>query len=181
MNNDMPNPDKKTKKTQHNMLLANGITQAEFKSSSDLKSLDSFLENEKQTNASEPWSKLDKTAKLKKILVYADTYKIEQNLTSEQYIKLVAFFKDCLDKKKLQRVKDVLYDKETGCIKNIPALSFVKGASHFTLKNTDKRVSTIKSLTPKKNNTVKNHVSKEKSDSDDEEAPTIDIVVNANI
>lgn len=169
MNNNMSNieKDKKEKKTQHNMLLANGIIQTDSKSSSsDLKSLDSFLENEKQTNACEPWSKLDKTAKLKKILVYAELYKTEQNLTSDEYDKLVIFFKDCLDKKKLQRVKDVVYDKESGNIKNIPALLFLKTTSHFTLKNIDKRISTVKSLTPKKNNTIKNNMKKD--DSDDE-------------
>ena len=60
------------------------------------------------------------------------------------------FFKDCLDKKKLQRVKDVIYDKDTGEIKEVPALHFNKPTIHFTLKNIDKRVSTTRSLAPKK-------------------------------
>ena len=154
----------KNGKKKHNMLLANGIvTQANNKSATDLKILDAFLENEKQIKTEEPWSKLDKTDKLKKLVIYAETYKQENNLTVEEYAKLTVFFKDCLDRKKLQRVKDVLYDKETGKIKSIPALTFAKANNHFTLKNMDKRVSTIKSLTPKKNNTLKN-----KEDSDDE-------------
>jgi hypothetical protein len=60
----------------------------------------------------------------------------------------------------------VVYDKEFGTIKNIPALLFLKTTSHFTLKNIDKRISTVKSLTPKKNNTIKNNMKKD--DSDDE-------------
>ena len=62
----------------------------------------------------------------------------------------MVFFRDCLDKKKLQRVKDVSYNKETGEIKDIPALYFNKPTKHFTLKNVDKRVSTLRGLTPKK-------------------------------
>jgi hypothetical protein len=148
--------DTKKKKKQHNMLLANGITHANNNSSTDLKMLDAFLENEKQIKKEEPWSKLDKTDKLKKLITYADKYKTDNNLTEEEHNKLLVFFKDCLDRKKLQRVKDVSYDKETGKIKDIPALTFAKLNTHFTLKNIDKRVSTIKSLTPKKNNTLKN-------------------------
>ena len=64
--------------------------------------------------------------------------------------------KDCLDKKKIYRVKDVLYDKETGLIKEIPALTFIKSTKHFTLKNLDKRVTTQKSLPPKKSGTIRN-------------------------
>ena len=70
---------------------------------------------------------------------------------------MVTFLKDCLDRKKLQRVKDVIYDKTTGQIKDIPALSYTKSNKHFTLKNLEKRVSTLKSLAPKKTQgTIKN-------------------------
>ena len=70
---------------------------------------------------------------------------------------LISFFKDCLDRKKFQRVKDVIYDKTTGLIKEIPALSYIKTTKHFTLKNIDKRVSTQKSLPTKKlQGTIKN-------------------------
>ena len=51
--------------------------------------------------------------------------------------------------------KDVLYDKETGLIKDIPALFFNKTTKHFTLKNIDKRVTTQKSL-PLKKGTIRN-------------------------
>ena len=71
----------------------------------------------------------------------------------------MTFLKDCLDKKKLQRVKDVIYDKTTGMVKEIPALHYVKSSKHFTLKNIDKRVSTLKSLAPKKvNKSIKNKI-----------------------
>ena len=67
---------------------------------------------------------------------------------------LVNFLKDSLDKKKLLRVKDVIYDKDAGLIKDIPALVYTRDKKHFTLKNIDKRVSTLKSLAVKKNTTA---------------------------
>jgi len=72
--------------------------------------------------------------------------------------------------KKLNRVKDVNYDKETGIIKDIPPLCYIKQTQHFTLKNIDKRVSTLKSLAPKKlQGTHKNKVlTKKYVDSDEE-------------
>ena len=132
-----------------------------------MSSLDKFLENEKNNNANEPWSKLDKTVKTKKLLAFAEKYRTDQILSDGEYSKLVAFFKDCLDKKKLQRVKDVVYDKDTGEIKEVPALHFNKPTIHFTLKNMDKRVSTTRSLAPKKKGTAKNVVNAE-DDSDTE-------------
>jgi hypothetical protein len=131
------------------MLLSGNIIK-ESKSVNDMVNIEKFLEEEKNNNKSEPWSKLDKTVKIKKLLEYAETYKTEKNLSEEEYTSLVVFLKDCLNRKKLIRVKDVIYDKGVGTIKDIPALVFNKPNKHFTLKNIDKRVSTLKSLPPKK-------------------------------
>uniref|UniRef100_A0A6C0I7J1 Uncharacterized protein n=1 Tax=viral metagenome TaxID=1070528 RepID=A0A6C0I7J1_9ZZZZ len=151
---------------KYKSMLINGSSWNEPKSASNLTNLDKFLENEKISNSNEPWSKLDKTAKTRKLLSFAEKYKTEQNLSDAEYSKLVAFFKECLDKKKLQRVKDVVYDKETGEIKELPALHFNKPTIHFTLKNIDKRVSTIKSLAPKKKSGTAKNTSVNDSDSD---------------
>lgn len=131
-----------------------------------LDNLDKFLENEKTNNANEPWSKLDKTAKLKKLICYANSYKETNNLDENEYNGLIDFFKACLNKKKLHRVKDVIYDKDNGEIKEIPALLYNKGSHHFTLKNLDKRASTSKSLAPKKVNSTLKNVNNNVSDSD---------------
>jgi hypothetical protein len=138
----------------------------------NLSNLDKFLEDEKVTNSNEPWSKLDKTCKIKKLLMFADTYKETKQLSEEEYSHLIAFFKDCLDKKKLQRVKDVIYDKNTGLVKDIPALFYNKQNNHFTLKNIDKRVSTIKSLAPKKINSTFKNINPKENNSDNEEEIT---------
>lgn len=155
------------KTLKYKSMILNGVPWPETKSSSDLANLDKFLENEKITNSNEPWSKLDKTAKIKKLTIFANNYRILNNLNDNEYEQLLLFFRDCLDKKKLQRVKDVNYNKETGEIKDIPALCYNKPSHHFTLKNIDKRVSTLKGLTPKKKQgTVKNLKNKDDSESD---------------
>ena len=155
------------KTLKYKSIVLNGIPWPESKSSSDLANLDKFLENEKITNSNEPWSKLDKTAKSKKLILFADNYKTSNNLSDIEYEQLILFFKDCLDKNKLKRVKDVNYNKETGEIKYIPALYYNKPSNHFTLKNLDKRVSTLKGIAPKKKQgTAKNIKNKDDSESD---------------
>ena len=52
------------KNIKYKTMLATGITWPERKSSSNLCVLDKFLENEKNSNSSEPWCKLDKTTKI---------------------------------------------------------------------------------------------------------------------
>ena len=156
------------KTLKYKSMILNGVPWPETKSSTNLANLDKFLENEKITNSNEPWSKLDKTAKLRKLLVFAESYKELHNLTVEDYEHLIAFFKDCLDKKRLQRVKDVNYNKETGEIKDIPALFFNKPSNHFTLKNLDKRVSTLRGLTPKKKQGTIKNVKTNDSDSEND-------------
>ena len=80
-------------------------------------------------------------------------YKLFTNI---EYDLLIAFFKDCLDKKKLQRVKDVTYDKATKEIKDIPPLTYNEETKTFSLKIDKNRIHTLKSLPPSKNATMKN-------------------------
>jgi len=157
-------------KTSTKMTKLHGVilTETKTNSSTNLESLDKFLEKEKIFNSNEPWSKLDKTTKFKKLVTYVEEYSLQNKLTEKEKTKLISFLKDSLDRKKLQRVKDVVYDKVSGIVKDIPALHYNKPTNHFTLKNIDKtRVSTLKSLPPKKSGTAKNIT--ENSDDDDED------------
>jgi len=117
----------------------------------NIDNLDKFLENERTSNENDSWSNLDKTAKIRKLNAFSLEYAKQHELNEAQTEELCKFLKDALDHKKIQRVKDVMYDKTTGLIKSIPALAFNKPTNHFTLRNVDKRVSTLKSLPPKKN------------------------------
>lgn len=157
------------KNIKYKSMLMNGNALQESKHSNNLSNLEKFLEDDKNNSQNEPWSKLDKTAKTRKLLAFADVYSKEKNFTEEETQLLNAFLRDCLDRKKLQRVKDVDYDKTTGEVKMVSALSYNKNTKHFTLKNIDKRISTLKSLPPKKaRGTIKNTVPTENSDSDAE-------------
>lgn len=150
------------KNIQFKTMLMTGVQLTQTKSSQNLNNLDKFLEDEKNSNENEPWCKLNKTIKIKKLIEYVEVYKNENNLNEDESEILIKFFRDCLDRKKLQRIKDVIYDKENGIIKEIPALLYVKSNKHFTLKNIEKRISTIKSLPPKKSHshgTIKNKIS----------------------
>lgn len=159
------------KNIKYKTMLLNGVQIPETKSSNDMTNLDKFLENDKNNNVNEPWCKLNKTIKMKKLQEYVSIYKENNNLSDDEGHLLITFLKDCIDRKKLQRVKDVIYDKENGRIKDIPALHYMKANKHFTLKNLDKRVSTLKSLAPKKTaqGTIRKKDIVKTNDSDSEE------------
>jgi len=158
------------KNIKYKTMLLNGNPLQETKSSNDLSNLEKFLENEKNNNNNEPWCKLNKTVKTKKLIDFVDVYKKDKKLNEEETKLLVAFLKDCIDRKKLQRVKDVSYDKSNGTIKEIPALTYIKNTKHFTLKNIDKRVSTLKSLSVKKAVTIRNKINDSKQNDNDSES-----------
>lgn len=127
--------------------LLTGSSMTETVASTNLDALEEYLEAETVTNSAEPWCKLNKTIKLKKLIDYANTtYRQMHHLTEVEVDQLVQFFRECLDKKKLVKVKDVLYNKEEGYIVDIPCLTYIKPKKHYTLKKMDKRASTLKSL-----------------------------------
>uniref|UniRef100_A0A6C0D6A5 Uncharacterized protein n=1 Tax=viral metagenome TaxID=1070528 RepID=A0A6C0D6A5_9ZZZZ len=115
------------------------------------QNIDSILENEKQKNKSDSWNKLDKTVKIQKLHAFAEKHGRDNGYPAKEVKNLKVFFVDCLNKAKLQKTKDVVYEKDSGEITAIPALFFNSITHNFTLKIMDsKRVSTLKSLTPKR-------------------------------
>jgi hypothetical protein len=130
------------------------------KSINDMNILEKYLNDTTETNKTERWNKLDKTIKMKKIMDFIDGYSEENNYSESEKLSLIVYLKDCLDKKKLMRVKDVVYDNNTDTLMSIPGLQYNKTSKKHTIKNTDgKRVSVLKSLpqrkTLKKDNTTK--------------------------
>lgn len=111
--------------------------------------IDQLLETEKQQNKADAWNKLDKTVKIQKLHIFAEKYGKDNTLPVKDVKTLKHFFSESLEKSKLQKTKDVVYDKEKGVVQSIPALFFNLTNRAFTLKQMDaKRVSTLKSLTP---------------------------------
>jgi len=118
---------------------------------STFSAIDKMLENEKIQNKKDAWNKIDKTVKIQKLHEFAEKYGKEHSIPIKDIKMLKSFFRECLDKNKLQKTKDIIYDKEKGVITSIPSLFFNNVNRSFTLKMIDtKRVSTIKSLTPKR-------------------------------
>ena len=110
-----------------------------------------FLDNEKIQNRKDTWNKLDRTTKLQKLHRFAETYGKEKALPMKEIKILKQFFKTSIEKRKLQKTKEVIYDKEGGIIKSIPGLMYNNTSNQYTLRNMDKKVSTLKSLTPTAN------------------------------
>ena len=79
----------------------------------------------------------------------------------------------CLERKKLQRIKDVVYDIETGTIKNIPGLTFNEKNRKFVLRKIDKKGSTLRNLAPKNSSRskTKKKTDKKKSDKKKKRSP----------
>jgi hypothetical protein len=114
-----------------------------------LNTVDKLLESEVQRNKAETWNKLDNTMKLQLLHQFADKYTSEQSLNPSMTVALKQFFANCLEKNKLQKSKDVVYNKTTQTITSVPALYLNTTNQNFTLRIMDaKRVSTLKSLTP---------------------------------
>ena len=113
--------------------------------------IDNLLEKEKQHNKSEPWNKLDRTVKIQKLHQFAEKYGKDHGMPVKEIKSLKMFFNTCLDNNKLQKAKDVVFEKDSRDIISIPALFFNNVTHNFTLRIVDtKRVSTLKSLTPKR-------------------------------
>ena len=114
--------------------------------------MERILEKEKHTSSSkinETWNKINKQNKIELLTAYARKYTKEHRLNNEDYENLKSFFVNSLNKNKLLKNKDVLYNKDKNEITNIPALTMGSSSHKFTLKCCDvKHVSTLKSLTP---------------------------------
>ena len=154
-----------TTEIKYKNLLSNSSENLYLSSEMSSVNIDLLLEREKQNNKKEGWNKLDKTIKIQKLHGFAERYGRENSLSTKEIKSLKLFFNECLEKNKLQKTKDINYDKETHEIISMPVLFFNTINRNFTLKNLDaKRVSTLKSLTPKR-------ITEKNNDDDDAEEP----------
>lgn len=122
---------------------------------SDITQINEMLENEKLNNKNESWNKLDKTMKIQKLHSFAERYGKENSLPIKSVKSLKLFFIVSLENKKLLKSKEVIYDKDKHEIISIPLLT-MNSNKNFTLRQCEKRPSTIKSLTPKRSSNKSN-------------------------
>ena len=140
-----------------NMLL-NGVKKSDNKNKEQIgtiENMEDFLEKEKMYESKLPWGKLNKTKKYQKISEYIDDFSKRNPISEKNKTELLSSVKIALNRKKLQRIKDVIYNKEIGVIKNIPAFDYNKESGTLTLKTSEKKQSTLKSLAPKKSDLKK--------------------------
>jgi hypothetical protein len=149
------NDCKELKTIKYKTMLLSGSSEINPNVKDNSSNIDMILEKECNYNKSEPWSKLDKTVKMNKLNDYVNSLGKEHKLTVAEMKNTKKDLHAALDKKQLQRVKDINYDRENGIINNIPNLHFNKTTRKFTMKRSDKQISTLKSLGPKKNTLIK--------------------------
>jgi len=130
---------------------ANSVSDGDKVENLTEKDLDNFLEKEKTNYSNEPWNKLNKTDKIKKLYMFAATYVTDNSIVDEK-TTMEKFLKLSLENKKISKVKDLKYDKLTGQILEINGLNYDSVTKKFIILRTgDNHVSTSKQLgTPKK-------------------------------
>jgi|TARA_Y100000389_G_scaffold42190_1_gene36888 hypothetical protein len=145
------------------MLLSPENVEVDYKTKQNLINLDDLIKQDKLHTDNLPWSKLNKTMKLGKLNEFVEKYSKTHDMNCNEKNDLIKLLHDSLNKKLLQKAKDISYDKNDGTIKNIPNLVFNKNSRKHTLKNNEKKTSALKSLAPKNRpKTVKNKSDKKK-------------------
>ncbi len=143
------------KNIKYKTMLLNGNAVSDNTTYANVDNIDQIIQKDNNVNNENiPWNKLDKTTKINKLNLFVDKYCKDNKIASEK-TALKKYLKECLEKKQLSRVKDVVYDKSKAMITSIPNLVFNKKSTKFTMKKSDKRLTTSKALAPKKPRKVK--------------------------
>ena len=153
------------KNIKYQTMLLNNNTKI-YETTPNTSNIERFLEKEQEMNINKPWTKLDNGTKLKKINQYILEFSKEKKYTPEKTSVLKRYLLSCLERKKLQKTKDVIYCIKTNKILSIPALSYNDSSRKFTLRKAEKKIS--KSSQPK-NKTTKIRRKKTKIDNNNKE------------
>lgn len=135
------------KNIQYKTMLLNGnVSDIAPQNNNDTDAVDNFLEKERITNKKLAWARLERTQKLNKIYEFIDRYSEKNNISNKEKGDLKLYLSNALDRKKLQKVSEIKYNKETSIVEDIPILVFNSISRKFTLKRNEKRSSTLNSL-----------------------------------
>ena len=113
------------------------------------KSLDDI--DSMEEHAMLPWNKLEKTFKANKLNEFVTAVAEKHRFSNDTSNALKTVLKEKLNRKQLQKRKEVVYDQVAGEITDIPCLIFSENA--FSFKQSD-TVSPLTSLAPK-NKTIR--------------------------
>jgi len=107
------------------------------------------LETEKTSKSSTTWNKLPKSDKAMLLNTYVSTVlSTEHELTDAETVATKQYLRSSIDRKKLQKNKDVVF--ANGSLTCVNGLIFNKQTRKFTLKESEKKQSTLKNLAPTK-------------------------------
>jgi hypothetical protein len=131
--------------------------------------MDKLLASEKERNIKDQWRKLDKETKFAKIDAFIDAVLVcKQNRVAPEHADtLRAFLYDCIDKKKLNRSKELVYSKKLGAVTSIPALVLSARADAAFECSLRPAVTTVSATALRRRNTTKNKQT-QAGDADDE-------------
>ena len=105
-----------------------------------------FLSMDMEKNKKGVWSKLSKTEKVKKIKNYIKTTLLkEHDLTDSEVLNATKFFSLLMDRKKLSKNNELIYNQEGGLIESIEGLTFNPETRKCTI-NCDKPVAKKKTI-----------------------------------
>ena len=153
------------KNIKYQTMLLNNNTKI-YETTPNTSNIEKFLEKELEANINKPWTKLGKGSKLKKINEYVISYSQEKQYDEDQTKKLKRYLLSCLERKKLQKTKDVEYCIKTNKILSIPALTYSESSRKFTLRKNEKKTPKTSS---NKNKTNKVRRKKTKIDKNNKE------------
>jgi len=135
------------KNIKYKTMLLNGNKKALSSVTKEISNLDLLLEEETEQSKKESWNKLDKSAKMVKINEYIKKLTVQHKLSAAEIKGLKEYLSTNLDKKNLQKNKDVAYVKESGVLEGIPNLHFNNTTRKFTIKR-QVQPSALRSLGP---------------------------------
>jgi len=153
------------KNIKYQTMLLNNNTKI-YETTPNTSNIEKFLEKELKANINKPWTKLGKGSKLKKINEYVISYSQDKKYDEDQTKKLKRYLLSCLERKKLQKTKDVEYCIKTNKILSIPALTYSESSRKFTLRKNEKKTP---KTTSTKNKTNKVRRKKTKIDKNNKE------------
>ena len=97
--------------------------------------LDAALESEKTACVGLPWARLPKWERVKRLAVFAGEYAEAEGLDASGSARLHAYLRKALEAGRIQRARDVVYDKDTGKVSAVPGLSRAPDTGRFTLRS----------------------------------------------
>lgn len=122
----------------------------------NITSIDEFLATQQKQKNNEQWNKVERSTKLKKLYYYAETYGLKQSMDPKDIKALKMFFTSSLNKGRLLKNKEVVYNTDKCIIESIPGLQYNTNTKNFTIRNTEtKHDSTVKSKQKKAVNKIK--------------------------